>query len=704
MMVQRRRRRAVGWIVAGSLLVAGFIVCPGTVGSGEAAQSAEKARADDPSQDVRSLLNKFCAGCHGDSKPRGGLNLAALSGDDMAVKNLERWKRVWDRLKARHMPPPDQPQPTAAERERIAGWIEGVLARHTLDGHADPGPLRPRRLNVREYRNTLRDLATSKGNALPRRTNYINKPDGSVSLYQSVIPAPEHPCAFVSRTLPQDTNDGGFDTIGENLSIQPYLMEKYLRCSKLLLDDMDSLNAKLGSSYRWPLYNDLKSVQNGPWPRGITTTRQALPGMLKDFASRAFRRPVTVEEVAPYVKLFDQAREQGDDFETAIRLPLQAILVSPRTVVLWGDAGAMKPGTDTAPVRPLDDHELATRLSYFLWSSLPDRDLFQAAEKGRLRDPEVLEQQVRRMLKDRRITDGLFEGFLCQWLQLDKLDRNTPDAERYAFYFQNNLGELMRNELLLFADAILVEDRSILEFVDADWGFLCYPLAQHYGIEKFPGKKPPSNTLPPWYRIKFPDKRRGGVLTMGKVLTGTSQSLRTSPVHRGKWVLETILGTPPPPPPPNVDNVLKDEQADGKNLTVRQRLERHRANPACSACHRLIDPLGMALETYDPVGRWRDKDQDQPIDASGTLVDGKEFKGAEELKALLLSRKEEFVRCFVEKMLTYALGRKLEYYDAATVKEITAAVAQDDYKLSRVVVEVAKSYPFRNRRVRETAE
>jgi hypothetical protein len=308
------------------------------------------------------------------------------------------------------------------------------------------------------------------------------------------------------------------------------------------------------------------------------------------------------------------------------------------------------------------------------------------------------------MLHDRRITDGLIEGFLCQWLQLDRLDRNTPDAGRYASYFQNNLGELMRSELLLFADAILVEDRSILEFVDADWGFVCYPLAQHYGIEKFPGKKPPGNALPPWYRIQFADKSRGGVLTMGKVLTGTSQPLRTSPVHRGKWVLETILGTPPPPPPPNVDNVLKEEKEEGKTLTVRQRLERHRANPACSSCHRLIDPLGMALETFDPIGKWREKDQDQSIDTTGTLVDGKEFKGVAELKALLMSRKDEFVRCFVERMLTYALGRKLEYYDAPTVKQITQAVIQDGCKFSRVVVEVAKSYPFRHRRVRETSE
>jgi hypothetical protein len=302
------------------------------------------------------------------------------------------------------------------------------------------------------------------------------------------------------------------------------------------------------------------------------------------------------------------------------------------------------------------------------------------------------------MMADWRSRDGLLHGFLMQWLQVDRLERANPDADRYASYFQNNLAELMTLEMMLFADAIMVEDRSILQFIDADWGFVSYPLAQHYGLENFPGKKPSPNTLPPWYRVKFPDPRRGGVLTMGKVLTGTSQSLRTSPVARGKWVLETLLGTPPAPPPPEVDNVLKDDSPDTKTLTVRQRMEKHRADANCASCHRLIDPLGMALEKFDPVGRWREADQSLPIDASGELIDGTKFKGVEDLKAVLVSRKEEFTRAFVQHMLAYGLGRKLDYYDVKTVREITAAVARDDFRFSRVVMEVTKSYPFRHRR------
>jgi len=693
------RQQSIGVILVTTLA----LTCLGfpslLVGGGEAANDEQTEGRHISAREIRPLLARYCFGCHGEKKPRAGLNLESLR-EEQAPRV---WKQVWDRMKSRQMPPSDRAQPTAEERVRVTSWIEETFAKHTLAGHPDPGPLRPRRLNVREHRNTFRDLAVARSNAQPRRVSYTPKPNGTVNLYDAIIPPPEHPCAFVSRTLPQDTNDGGFDTIADNLSIPPFLLEKYLRCSKILLDDTFTLNLKQGSSYQWPLYQELMKLQKGPHPKGMTA-RQALTGFLREFATRAFRRPVTAEEVDKYARLFDRSQEKGEAFEASIRLPLQAILVSPRFVVLWSDLRTEEPGKDAAPVRLLDDYELATRLSYFLWSSLPDRELFLAAQQGRLRDAHVLEQQVRRMLNDRRVTNGLLEGFLCQWLQLERLDRNAPDAERYPLYFQNNLAELMKQELLLFADAVVVEDRSILEFVDADWGFLCYPLAQHYGID-FPGKKPPGNAQPPWYRVKFPDRRRGGVLTMGKVLTGTSQPVRTSPVHRGKWVLETILGTPPPPPPPDVDNVLKEEKEAGKkNLTVPQRLLRHRSNPACSSCHQMIDPLGLAFETFDPVGKWRDKDQDQPITARGTLVDGKEFNGIVELKALLLSRKEEFVRCFAEQMLTYALGRKLELYDAATVKQITQAALQDNCKFSRVVVEVARSYPFRHRRVKEPAD
>ena len=673
--------------------------------------------ADRYAKETRPLLAKYCFACHGDAGPKGELNLARLGAQNV-FSQPSIWNEIRRRLTAGEMPPDGKPQPTDDERKRLVAFCESVLARHTINGHPDPGPLTPRRLNVREHMNFFRDLVISKDRPQPRRAKYENKKDGSVNLYHAIIPPPEHPCDFVTRILPHDTQDGGFDSIGENLSIPPFLMEKYFRANKILLDDMYSLKGRdQHGRYQWRLRELADRVENGPLPRGVETRREALVACLTDFASRAFRRPVAAEEVARFVRLFELSQKNGDDFETSIRWSLQAILVSARFVILWADHGATVTQSageedadsanpslaDRVGVRPLDDYALATRLSIFLWSSVPDRELRQLAEEGKLQDDQVLEQQVRRMLNDQRTTDGLHPGFLCQWLQLDHLDRSAPDAEQYPEYFQNNLAELMKQELMLFTDVVLVEDRSILELIDADWGFLCQPLAEHYGIEDFPGKKQKNNAAPPWYRVKFTDKRRGGVLTMGKVLTGTSQPTRTSPVHRGKWVLETILGAPPPPPPPDVDNVLKEDTEEGKQrLTVPQLLAKHRANPACYSCHQRIDPLGMAFETFDPTGRWRDQDQHQPIDGRGVLVDGAEFNGIVELKALLMSRKEEFVRCFVEQMLAYALGRKLEFYDDPTVKKIAQAVAADHYRFSRVVVEVAKSYPFRHRRDYET--
>jgi hypothetical protein len=668
---------------------------------------------DQYAEEIRPLLARYCLDCHGETAPKAELNLASFDGQNL-FSRPKTWNLVRERLAAGEMPPAEEAQPTGAERSRLIAFSENVLARHTIDGRPDPGPLAARRLNVREHMNMFRDLAVAKDRAEPRKAAYAAKKDGSTNLYHSVIPPAEHPCNFVVRALPQDTQDGGFDSIGDNLSIPPFLMERYFRVSKTLLDEMFSAKGKdEHGRYQWRLRELVEKAGERPLPRGVETRREAVTEMLREFASRAFRRPVTLQEVEKYMQLYDASQKRGEDFERSIRLPLQAILVSPRFTVLWAENEPTRsdgeaesdaqtkesPSADRPGVRPLDDYELATRLSIFLWSSVPDRELRELAEEGRLQDSEILEQQVRRMLGDRRITDGLFAGFVCQWLQLDLLDRNAPDAEAAPEYFQNNLAELMKSELMLFADVMLVEDRSILEFLDADWGLLCYPLAEHYGIDDFPGKKSSRTADPRWYRVKFRDKRRGGVLTMGKVLTGTSQPTRTSPVHRGKWLLETVLGAPPPPPPPDVNNVLAEPSDDGtERLTVPQLLARHRSNPACHACHRRIDPLGVALENFDMTGRWRDLDQGRPIDARGELVDGAKFDGVAELKALLMSRKEEFVRSFSRQMLAYALGRRLEFYDRPAVERIVQAVIDDDYRFSRVVVEVARSYPFRHRR------
>jgi hypothetical protein len=657
---------------------------------GSASHLSAQTKSESPhhvefERSIRPLQAKYCGICHSPTNPRGGIDLTSRSG----AEKPHAWKEVWERVRSGQMPPAGKPQPTNAERRQMVAWIERVFAAERWGGEPDPGLLRPRRLNAREYANTVRDLFVTGGRTSVRKSSFEPQKDGRISLYR-MFPPPEHPTQFVARYLPQDTRDGGFDTLAENLTIPPFFLEKQLRASKVLLDEMATVNASRSSSNQWNLYAALLRLEKGSAPPN-KTQRQMVGEYLKEFASRAWRRPATAEEAEKYAKLFDQAQAKGEDFESSIRLPLQAILVSPNFTVLWSDQEVKK-----TPVRALNDHELAARLSYFLWSTLPDQDLVRLADKGQLSDEKNYEAQVRRMMGDWRSREGMLHGFLAQWLQLERLDRAQPDAEKYPAYFQNNLGDQMTQELLLFADAIVVEDRSILEFIGADWGFLTYPLAEHYGVlNDFPGKKA-SGDAPPWYRVKYSDKRRGGVLTMGKVLTGNSQPARTSPVHRGKWVLESILGTPPPPPPPEVDNVLKEEPDGKKKLTVPQLMARHRDHPSCVACHQMIDPLGIAFENFDPTGKWREKDQEQPIDVRGELLDGTKFDGPAELKAILLARKDEFTRGFVEKMLTYALGRKLDTYDVATVNRIAQAVNDDGYRFSRVVIEVAKSYPFRN--------
>ena len=408
------------------------------------------------------------------------------------------------------------------------------------------------------------------------------------------------------------------------------------------------------------------------------TKRQAAAEIVGCFARLAFRRPPTPSELERLVSLYDLAEKQGDSFESAVKLPLQAVLVSPHFLFRIERSSGR-----------LSDHELASRLSYFLWSTMPDAELFDAAEKGRLQDPAAYEAQVRRMLKDPKAR-SLAENFAIQWLQLRRLETQAPDPKRFPAW-DEKLRAAMHDEAVLLFDEVVREDRSVLELLGATYSYLNERLASHYGIEGVKG--------PEMRRVELSDPRRGGVLTMGAVLTVTSNPTRTAAVKRGKWVLETILGTPPPPPLPDAGE-LKDETEEDRKLSLRQRLEKHRADPSCANCHKRMDPIGFAFENYDAIGAWRDRDGPHPIETASSLPDGSSFQGPVELKALLLSRREDFVRCLTEKMATYALGRGVEYYDASAVKGIRSALAAQGYRFSTLVMEIARSYPFQYRRDR----
>jgi hypothetical protein len=403
-----------------------------------------------------------------------------------------------------------------------------------------------------------------------------------------------------------------------------------------------------------------------------------------DVMSRAFRRPATPGEVNRVLGLVALADAEGENFNAAIGLALQAILVSPH--FLFRVEPDPQPN-DPSVVRALNDYELATRLSYFLWSSMPDDELFAQARLGLLYQGDNLERQARRMLADPK-SQALVENFAGQWLQLRNLVNVAPDKQRYP-EFDEALRRSMRRETELFFAAIVREDRSVLDFIDGDFTFLNERLARHYGIAGVQGEE--------FRRIEVDPQQRGGVLTQASVLTVTSNPTRTSPVKRGKWVLENLLGTPPPPPPPDVPE-LKDEGETELTGSLRERMEQHRAKADCAVCHNRMDPLGFGLENYDAVGAWRTTDGPFEIDSSGELPGGQSFAGPRELKAILRARQDEFVRCLAEKMLTYALGRGVEYRDRATIDDLAAAMQNNDYKFSSLIVAIVHSDAFGKRR------
>jgi len=401
--------------------------------------------------------------------------------------------------------------------------------------------------------------------------------------------------------------------------------------------------------------------------------------ILENLGRRAYRRPLTVEERKELIDLAATVRRNGDSFDESIRVALEAMLVSPN-FLLRVERQPDGPGPSL-----ISEYDLASRLSYFLWSSMPDEELMKAAGEQRLRRPGVLESEVRRMRADPK-ADALIDNFVGQWLGLRVLDRRKPDPAHFPAV-DDELLDAMRRETTLFSRAIMREDRSVLDFLDARFTYLNGPLARHYGISGVNGEA--------FQRIELTTNQRGGVLSQASILTLSSYATRTSPVLRGKWVLENLLGTPPPPPPPNIP-ALKEENL-GTEASVRQRLEQHRANPACAVCHNQMDPIGFGLENYDASGAWREKDGNFPVDSSGKLPGGASFEGPAELKQVLVSQKDLFVRNLTEKILTYALGRGVENYDAAAVDGIIKELAANQYRFTSLVLGVVKSDPFQMR-------
>ena len=417
-------------------------------------------------------------------------------------------------------------------------------------------------------------------------------------------------------------------------------------------------------------------------PTSLSEERSCAESIISRLASQAYRRPVTGEDMAGLVSLYESGGEISG-FEVGVRTALQAILASPSFVFRFED---VPEGVAQGRIYPLSDVNLASRLSFFLWGTIPDDELHEYAVQGRLTEPGGLERQVERMLADPR-SEALATRFAAQWLRLQDLAAVQPDAFFYPD-FSRQLADAMLRETELFFNDIVREDRSVLDLFTADYTFLNDRLARHYGIPFTGGSE--------FQRVQYPNEDRRGVLGHGSVQVLTSLAERTSPVLRGKWVMEVLLGSPPPPPPPNVPTLEETAGTeDGVFLTTRQRMERHRANPTCNACHQFMDPIGLALDNFDVAGQWRVRENGRPLDTRGTFYDGTAISTPEDLRGVLMKRPIPLMRTFAENMLAYAMGRRVEFYDQVAIRAIVKEAEANDYRISSFILGVVKSDPFR---------
>ncbi len=651
-------------------------------------------RADVFRRQVAPLLAQYCFDCHGDGAATAQVAFDQFASDDQLVASRDLWWKALKQLRAGFMPPQGEPHPSGDELQRIEQWIKTAV--FEIDPqNPDPGRVTLRRLNRVEYRNTIRDLVGVDYNT--------------------------------SGEFPADDTGYGFDNIGDVLTISPLLLEKYFDAAKTIVQQ--------------PGFERLvsESIPESIAAEDDVQRRQAAREFLRRFADRAFRRPTDSETIERLVDLAEGGGPQAErSFQSGIARAATAVLASPRFLFREDTTEPASP-----PTHPLvDEYTLAARLSYFVWSTMPDEELFRLAGEHKLR--ENLPAQVRRMLADPRFQQFI-RNFTGQWLQARDIDsvpinafavmtgdqlpdaealqrrarfrelRSRPfesltdeekaevDAAREAFragfrrfrQFELN-GELrraMRDETEMLFAHILKEDRSLLELIDCNYTFLNERLARQYGIEGVEGSEMRLVQLPP-------DSPRGGLLTQGTVLAVTSNPDRTSPVKRGLFILDNLLGTPPPPPPANLPP-LEDaaKQLAGSSPTLRQQLQLHQSQPLCHSCHNRLDPLGLVLEDFNALGMVREKRPDREIDTSGTLLSGESFANVRELKHILATdRRRDFYRCLAGKLLTYALGRGLDDYDVYTVDDLVERLDRENGRASVLISGIIESVPFQRRR------
>jgi len=590
---------------------------------------------------VTPFLKNYCMECHGDKRSKkGDVSFIGVFARPGAGEFRKQWQATLANVKDHSMPPEDaKKQPTDEERKKFLEWIPKVKYLNPKD----PGAFVIRRLNKVEYGNTLRD-------------------------FLGVDPS-------VAKDLPDEVPGEGYLN-----TLSPLQTEQYLVIAN------EALNGALGPK-DGPITDKQKQLF-GATPAAEKEYREATKKVARSLARSAYRRPATEQEVEVLLSVFDLARENKLDYQASLRLTLKAVLVSPQFLFI---TPAKEPPADQTIV-PLDDYQLASRLSYFLWSTMPDAELSALAEGGKLNEPATLRAQVKRMLLDQR-SQALFDGFGAQWLGIGGLKEKQFDPKKFP-EMKPALRTAMYDEVRLFFDSIVRENRSIVDFINGDYTFVNESLAKVYGLkEKVSG--------PQMRRVQLTDSNRGGILGMPGTLAMTSFPERTSAVKRGAWVLEQVLGEHIPPAPPNVPALEKQDKKKVANLTLRQRTELHRTDAVCANCHKVMDPIGFGLENFDAIGRWRDKDESGgPIDAGGELPGGKKFSSPKELKAIVAERKADIARNLAEKLLAYALCRQLEGYDQIVVDRLLENLGKDDDRMQTLIMEVVTSYPFTHRRIK----
>lgn len=619
-----------------TLLLAGLLPFPAK-GNDAAALRADAIETFE--KKVAPFVKTYCTKCHGGGRAKANVNLEiALRAPGRGVA-FQHWKKAVANVTVHDMPPEDSSKkPTDEQRRQFAEWI-GKLKYLTP---RNPGPYVIRRLNRVEYGNTLRDL-------------------------YGVDPS-------IAKRLPDEVIGEGYLN-----SISPLQSELFLELANKVVEQVVAPEGERPTVVQKRLFGDA--------PVEGADLRSAARKVARSLARDAYRRPPTEAELDVLVGIFDLAQENELDYTASLGLMLKAVLVSPQFLFIT-PAEAVKSGEQIVRV---DDHQLASRLSYLLWSAPPDAKLSALADKGELHKPETLRSQVERLLKDPK-SRALFDGFGAQWLRINELDSQVFDPKTFP-QMTVNLRKSMMDEARLFFQSIINENLSVIHFVDSDYTYLNEDLAKVYGLEHtVRGSQ--------MRRVNLTNPNRGGVLSMPATLATTSFPNRTSPVIRGVWVLERILGQRIPPPPPDIPELEEQNHKKVEGLTLRQRTELHQSEATCRNCHKILDPIGFGLENFDAIGRWRDKNGEGiVINSAGKLPDGNEFATPAELKRLLVKREADLARNLTERLMAYALGRQLEGYDGVVIDQLMVKITKDNYRMRTIITEVIGSYLFTHRRV-----